>query len=72
MKSIMTEKIRASREFLQKENIREEIQKMIIDAVGSGKISSKQDLDEFFKTVSMAANALQQVPFEVYQKLSEK
>lgn len=68
----MTEKIRASREFLQKESVREEIQKMIIDAVGSGKISSKQDLDEFFKTVSMAANALQQVPFEVYQKLSEK
>jgi len=72
MRQKINEVIKASKEFLKKENVREELQEMIIEQVRSGAISSSKDLVEFFKTLTMASSALQQVPFEVYKKLSNK
>lgn len=68
----INEVIKASKEFLKKESVREELQELIISQVKSGAISSAKDLAEFFKTLSMASLALQQVPIEVYKKLSNK
>ena len=59
-------KVSASQEYMKKENVRQELQDMIAEKVVSGEITDQTQLDEWFKTVTMALNALKMVPIEAY------
>jgi hypothetical protein len=63
-------KISASPAYLQKEKVREHVQRLIIDAVKSKSIASQADFDDFCRTADMALKALAQVPFAVYAKMA--
>lgn len=61
---ILDEAIRASKEYMKKEQVRQRIQDLAASMVASGEIASEVELAEFWKTVEMSAAALKMVPFE--------
>ena len=71
IKQIVSEVVAASSQHYQKEVIRQELQDMLVNRVKDGKIDDQQSLDEFFATVDMAKEALKNVPFDVYKKISK-
>jgi hypothetical protein len=66
------EAIEASANYQTKEAVRQDLQELIADAVRSGAITSQEELDDWFKTASMALGALKMVPFGAFQALSRK
>lgn len=66
-----SKKISASVDYMSKEKVREELQKMICTFINNNSISSKEQLDEFFKTLDTASKALKMVPYEVYKAISK-
>ncbi len=63
---VLEETIKASRQYILKERVREEIQNMIISRVTSGEIKNEGSLLEFWKTLEMAINALKMVPLNAF------
>ncbi len=61
---VLEETIKASREYMTKEKVREDIQRMVIARVASGEIKDEAGLRDFWKTVEMAISALKMVPVE--------
>lgn len=61
---VLEETIKASREYMAKEKVREDIQRMVIARVASGEIKDEAGLRDFWKTVEMAISALKMVPVE--------
>lgn len=55
--------------YRKKEAVRFDLQALIVSRVKSGEITSKEELDDFFKTLEMSIKALKMVPVEVYQTL---
>jgi hypothetical protein len=60
----------ASPEYLRKEAIKDTIQNVLVQRVSSGEISSQEGVDDFFKTVDMAARTLRAIPFEVWSTVA--
>lgn len=63
---LLEAKVSASSEYMQKEVIRQDLQDMIASKVASGEIVDQAQLDEWFKTATMALGALKMVPIEAY------
>tara|TARA_Y100000310_G_scaffold221871_1_gene223456 strand:- start:1406 stop:1639 length:234 start_codon:yes stop_codon:yes gene_type:complete len=66
---IKEETVSASSEYMKKENVREQLQNMVLELIKNGDITSDDDIKEFFGTVEMASNTLKMIPFMVYNKL---
>ena len=66
------EAIGAGLEYARKEAVRRDFQDLITEAVRSGAITSQEELDDWFKTATMALGALKMVPFGAFQSLSRK
>ena len=70
----------ASKEYMEKEAIRQTLQDEAVDLIGTGKITNNEELTKFFEdvanhqevdpTVKMAAITLKMVPFEVFKTLA--
>ncbi len=65
---VLDEAIKASREYMAKEKVREDLQRMIADRVASGEIKDDAALRDFWKTLEMAAGALKMVPVDAFTK----
>lgn len=66
------EVVRASPEYMKKENVRQAIQDVLMSLVAKGEIASPADLESFFSSATMSLRALQAVPFKVYQQLGKR
>lgn len=64
---VLEETIKASREYMAKEKVREDLQKLIAARVASGEIKDDISLREFWKTLEMAALALKAVPVDAFR-----
>jgi hypothetical protein len=69
LRTLIEEMVRASPDYMRKENVREQIQNVIVSLVNSGEIKSAVDLQNFFSSADMSLKALKMVPFEVYTKM---
>lgn len=65
-------KIGASPEYMKKERIREQLQKIIADNVASGDIADQAALDQFIKDIGTSMTALKMIPFDVWSKMAGK
>ncbi len=61
---VLEEAIKASKEYMKKEQVRQRIQDLASSMIASGEIASEAELAEFWKTVEMSATALKSVPLE--------
>lgn len=64
---VLEETIKASREYMAKEKVREDLQHMIAARVASGEIKDDAALRDFWKTLEMAAGALKMVPVDAFR-----
>lgn len=69
---VLEETIKASKEYMLKEKIREEMQSLVASRVSSGEISNEEQLRDFWKTIDMAISALKMVPLAGYKKPSKE
>ena len=69
---IAEQKISASPEYMKKEKIREELQKLIVDKIATGVVNNEQELGSLISDINTAMTALKMVPFSVWQKLTKK
>ena len=58
--------------YRKKEALRGELQAMVTEAVASGVVSSPAELEEWWRTLDLAASTLKSIPFEVWTKLASK
>lgn len=70
--AFLSEAIAASPAYMAKEHVREKLQGIVSEAIANGEIADQASLDEFWKTVDMAANALRMVPYDAMKKLAGK
>lgn len=61
---VLEEAIKASRDYMKKERVRQRIQDLAAAMVASGEIGSDAELADFWKTVEMSVGALRMVPFD--------
>lgn len=61
---VLDEAIRASKDYMKKEQIRQRIQDLATAMVAAGEIKSDAELADFWKTVEMSVGALRMVPFD--------
>lgn len=71
IKVTIAEVIKASPEYMKKERVRDHLQKMIVDHVKAGKITTQEDLDGFFGAAEMSLKALKIVPLDVFLTMSK-
>jgi hypothetical protein len=64
---VLDEAIKASKDYMSKEKIREDLQHMVTERVLSGEIKDEASLKEFWKTVEMAMSALKMVPVQAFR-----
>lgn len=64
-------KVKASADYMRKEKVREAIQAMVSAHVNSGAVDNQEALARYFADIDMAAEALKQIPFEVWTKLAK-
>jgi hypothetical protein len=64
---VLEETIKASREYMVKEKVREDLQKLIAARVASGEIKDEVSLKDFWKTLEMASLALKMIPVEAFR-----
>lgn len=71
-KMVLEETIKASREYMLKEKVREEIQAMLVQRISSGEIKSEEALKDFWKTIEMASSALKMIPLDALKAVASK
>lgn len=71
LRKFILETVRATKSYMKKEEIRENLQALITSRVSSGDIRTQEDLDTFFRDVQMASRTLKDIPIEVFKKLSK-
>jgi hypothetical protein len=59
-------KVAASPAYMKKERVRSELQGIIERLIADGDLTSQEELDEFFETLTMASRALKSVPVEAF------
>lgn len=62
----MAEAISASKEYMKKEAVRQQLQDLVASKVAAGEIQDQRQLEEWFQAASMALMALKMVPIEAY------
>lgn len=62
IEALKSSKVSASETYMKKEVVREKLQAILQEAVSSGEIQSQKDLDEWWKTIEMAAKSLKMIP----------
>lgn len=67
-KIVLEETIKASKEYMAKEKVREDLQRMISSRVSLGEIKDDTELREFWKTLEMAIIALKMIPAEAFKE----
>jgi hypothetical protein len=67
-KIVLEETIKASKEYMAKEKVREDLQRMISDRVSLGEIKDDNDIREFWKTLDMAISALKMIPIDAFRE----
>ena len=65
-------KIGAGTDYAEKEDLRKKLQNCLQDDIASGRIGSDKELVEWWKTLEMARQALQGVPFSAWKRISER
>lgn len=60
---VLEEAIRASKDYMKKEQVRQRIQDLAASMVAAGEINSDVELADFWKTVEMSIGALKMVPY---------
>lgn len=70
-KLVREAKVKASADYMRKEKVREAIQAMVASQIGSGDVNDQEALARYFADIDMAAEALKQIPFEVWTKLAK-
>ena len=70
IKSLVNEAVAASKEYMKKEAVRQQLQDLIASKVASGEINDQSQLDEWFQASTMALNALKMVPIEAYMTVN--
>ena len=63
---MVAEAIGASKEYMKKEAVRQQLQDLIASKVTSGEIQDQKQLEDWFQAASMALMALKMVPLEAY------
>ncbi len=61
-------KVSASASYMRKERVREALQAVIVEMLGTD-VKNDADLASTFKDVEMAVNALKMIPLDVWMKL---
>jgi hypothetical protein len=64
---VLEEAIKASRDYMKKEQVRQRIQDLATAMIASGDIKSDADLADFWKTVEMSVTTLKMVPISAFQ-----
>ena len=66
VRDMVAEAIGASKEYMKKEAVRQQLQDLIASKVTSGEIQDQKQLEDWFQAASMALMALKMVPLEAY------
>lgn len=61
---VLDEAIKASKDYMKKEAVRQRIQDLAAAMVSSGEIKSDAELADFWKTAEMSILALKMIPFD--------
>lgn len=69
IESLDEDVVSPSTDYLHKEDVRKELQKLIVSRVASGNVSNQDELNELVSTLDMALKALKMVPFKAYQSI---
>lgn len=64
---VLDEAIRASKDYMKKEEVRQRIQDLAAHMVDTGEIRSDAELAEFWKTAEMSILALKMIPLGAYK-----
>ncbi len=64
---VLEEAIKASKEYMKKEQVRQRIQELAASMVASGEIGSDADLADFWKTAEMSITALKMIPLDAFR-----
>jgi len=60
---VLDEAIKASKEYMKKEEVRKRIQDMVVAMIANGEINSDVELADFWNTVGMSVGALKMIPY---------
>lgn len=71
-RTITESRVGASDDYLKKEDVRRSIQDMVTMMVKDGRISTQNDLEDVFKTMTMAISSLKMVPLDAFKRLETK
>ena len=66
--TLRTKRVSASKSYMKKEDVRENLQNLLQNAVSDGIVRSQEDLEDWWETIEMAKNALRMVPFDAWKK----
>lgn len=72
VEALKSRKVSASETYMKKEVVREKLQALVQEAVASDEIQNQKELDDWWKTVEMAAKALKMVPLMAWQTSGKK
>lgn len=64
---VLDEAIKASKEYMKKEEVRKRIQDLAAGMVAAGEIRSDAELADFWKTVEMSVGALKMIPIDAFR-----
>ncbi len=64
---VLNEAIKASKEYMKKEEVRQRIQDLVTHMVDVGEIKSDAELAEFWKTAEMSIIALKMIPLGAFK-----
>lgn len=64
---VLEEAIKASKDYMKKEQVRKRIQDLAASMVAAGEIRSDVELADFWKTVEMSIGALKMVPYDAFK-----
>ncbi len=72
VEALKSGKASASETYMKKEVVREKLQALVQETVASGEVQNQTDLEEWWKTIEMATNALKMVPLMAWQTSGKK
>lgn len=66
--TLKTKKVAASKIYMKKEAVRENLQRLLQEAIDTEEVRSQEELEDWWKTIEMAAAALKMVPFTAWKR----
>jgi hypothetical protein len=62
-------KVSASNAYMEKEAIRQVLYDFLVERIAVKKISTQDELTDFWKTLDMASRALRAIPYDTFTKV---